>query len=41
MEFDKLQENSNICIDKLHVERVNMFQYLGAIFTTNGEVLPT
>ena len=37
MELDKLQDNSNIIIDKLHVERVKMFQYLGAIFTTNGD----
>ena len=37
MELDKLQENSNSYIDKLHVERVKMFQYMGAILTTNGD----
>ena len=31
---DKWQENTNIVIDNIHVERVQSFQYLGAMFTT-------
>ena len=37
MELDKWQENMNIVIDNIHVERVQSFQYLGAMFTTNGD----
>ena len=37
MELDKWQENANTVIDNRNVERVQMFQYLGAMFTTNGE----
>ena len=37
MELDKWQENTNIVIDNINVERVRSFQYLGAIFTTNGD----
>ena len=37
MELDKWQENTNIVIDNIHVERVQSFQYLGAMFTTNGD----
>ena len=37
MELDKLQENTNIVIDNINVERVQSFQYLGAMFTTNGD----
>ena len=36
MELDKWQENTNIVINKINVERVQSFQYLGAMFTTNG-----
>ena len=36
MELDKWQENTNIVIDNINVERVQSFQYLGAMFTTNG-----
>ena len=36
MELDKWQENTNIVIDNIHVERVQSFQYLGAMFTTDG-----
>ena len=34
-ELDKWQENTNI--DNLNIERVQSFQYLGAMFTTNGD----
>ena len=37
MELDKWQENTNIVIDNINVERVQSFQYLGAMFTTNGD----
>ena len=37
MELDKWQENTNIVIDNIHVERVQTFQYLGAMFTTNRD----
>ena len=37
MELDKWQENTNIVIDNINVERVQSFQYLGATFTTNGD----
>ena len=37
MELDKWQENTNIVIDNMNVERVQRFQYLGAMFTTNGD----
>ena len=37
MELDKWQENTNIVIDNINVERVQNFQYLGAMFTTNGD----
>ena len=33
MELDKWQENTNIVIDK----RVQRFQYMGAMFNTNGD----
>ena len=29
--------SSNIVIDNINVERVQSFQYLGAMFTTNGD----
>ena len=35
MELDKWQENTNIVIDNIDVERVQSLQYLGAMFTTN------
>ena len=31
------QENTNIVIDNIHVERVQSFHYLGGMFTTNGD----
>ena len=34
MELDKWQENTNIAIDNIIVERVQSFHYLGAMFTT-------
>ena len=34
MELDKWQENTNIVIDNINVERVQSFQYMGAMFTT-------
>ena len=37
MELDKWQENANIVIDNINVERVQTFQYLGAMFTPNGD----
>ena len=37
MELEKWQENTNIVIDNINVERVQSFQYLGAMFTTNGD----
>ena len=37
MELDKWQENTNIVIDNINIERVQSFQYLGAMFTTNGD----
>ena len=37
MELDKWQENTNIVIDNINVERVQSIQYLGAMFTTNGD----
>ena len=39
MELDKWQENTNIVIDNINVERVQSFQYMGAMFTThrNGD----
>ena len=37
MELDKWQENTNIVIDNINVERVQSFQNLGATFTTNGD----
>ena len=37
MELDKWQENMNIVIDNINIERVQSFQYLGAMFTTNGD----
>ena len=37
MELDKWQENTNIVIDNINVERVQSLQYLGAMFTTNGD----
>ena len=39
MELDKWQENTNIVnvIDNINVERVRSFQYLGAMFTANGD----
>ena len=37
MELDKWQENTNIVIDNINVERVQSFQYLGAMFSTNGD----
>ena len=36
MELDKWQENTNIVIDNINIKRVHSFQYLGAMFTTNG-----
>ena len=36
MELDKWQDNANIVIDNINVEQVQSFQYLGAMFTTNG-----
>ena len=36
-ELDKWQENTNIVIDYINVERVQSFQYMGAMFTTNGD----
>ena len=36
-ELDKWQENTNIVTDNINVERVQSFQYLGAMFTTNGD----
>ena len=35
MDLDKLQENTNIVIDNINVERVQSFLYLGTMFTTN------
>ena len=37
MELDKWQENTTIVIDNVNVERVQSFQYLGAMFTTKGD----
>ena len=37
MELDKWQENTNIVMDNINVERVQSFQYMGAMFTTNGD----
>ena len=37
MELDKWLENTNIVIDNINVERVQSFQYLDAMFTTNGD----
>ena len=37
MELDKWQENTNIVIDNINFERVQSFQHLGAMFTTNGD----
>ena len=37
MELDKWQENTNIVIDNIKVERVQSFQYMGGLFTTNGD----
>ena len=37
MELDKWQENTNIVIDNINVERVQSFQYLGAMLTSNGD----
>ena len=37
MELHKWQENTNIVIDNKNVERVHSFQYLGAMFITNGD----
>ena len=37
MELDKCEENTNTVIDNRNLERVQRFQYLGAMFTTNGE----
>ena len=34
---NKWQENTNIVIDNINVKRVQSFQYLGAMFTTNGD----
>ena len=34
MKLDKWQENTNIVIDNINVERVQSFQYMGAMFTT-------
>ena len=39
MELDKWQENTNIVIDNINVERFQGFQYLGAMFTTNGDAV--
>ena len=36
-ELDKWQENTNIVINNINVERVQSFQYLGEMFTTNGD----
>ena len=36
-ELDKWQENTNIVIDNINVERVDSFQYLGSMFTTNAD----
>ena len=36
-ELDKRQDNTNIVIDNIHVERVKSFQYLGSMLTTNGD----
>ena len=35
MELDKWQENTNIVIDNINVERDPSCQYLGAMFTKN------
>ena len=35
IEIDNWQENTSIGIDNINVERVQSFQYLGAMFTTN------
>ena len=37
MELDKWQENTNIVIDNINIELIQSFQYLGAMFTTNGD----
>ena len=37
MELDKWQGNTNIVIDNTHVEQVESLQYLGVMFTTNGD----
>ena len=37
IELDQCQENANIVIDNIHVERVQSFQYLCAMFITNGD----
>ena len=37
MELVKWQENTNIVVDNITVERVQSFQYLGAMFTINGD----
>ena len=37
MELDKWQENTNIVIDNINAERVKSLQYLGAVFTANGD----
>ena len=35
LDLDKWQENTNIVIDNINVERVQSFLYLGTMFTTN------
>ena len=37
MELDKWQENPNLCLDNIHVERVQSFQCVGSMFTINGD----
>ena len=37
MELDKWQDNTHIVMDNIHIERVQSFQYLGAMFTTIGD----
>ena len=37
MELDKWQDNTNIVRDNINVERVQSFQYLGTMFTTNRD----
>ena len=41
MELDKWEENTNIVIDNINIERVQSFQYLGAMLPQMETVLPT